>query len=320
MSLRTALQKITTEWQVARTEQFARHPVAAFIRDGAPSEVERTLVDRRGFTVKGGAGAGQWAAVPWISVFDDVVTDSATRGYYVVYLFHSTGSHVHLSINQGTTATRAEFKESTRAVLHDRAMLMRRRLEDYTQRLPVTSIDLGTQAQLPADYCAGHALGVSYAAADLPSEAVLAEDLNAAVTAYRALRFRGGLDPSPESDDDEPPNVVASLIELRRYKLHRRIERNPRAAKAAKKLHGVRCQACALQFEERYGDIGKGFIEAHHLRPISSLDEGVAVSYEIAADFAVLCSNCHRMIHRTNDPSDLDSFRASVQSVANSGA
>jgi len=38
------------------------------------------------------------------------------------------------------------------------------------------------------------------------------------------------------------------------------------------------------------GAIGKDFIEAHHLRPIASLEEGVAVSYDVAADFAVLCA------------------------------
>jgi 5-methylcytosine-specific restriction enzyme A len=27
--------------------------------------------------------------------------------------------------------------------------------------------------------------------------------------------------------------------------------------------------------------------------------------YDIAADYAVLCSNCHRMIHRSADPSNL---------------
>ena len=51
--------------------------------------VELALASRRGLSVKGSPGAGQWAAVPWISVFDDIVTDSATHGYYVVYLFHS---------------------------------------------------------------------------------------------------------------------------------------------------------------------------------------------------------------------------------------
>jgi predicted HNH restriction endonuclease len=32
-----------------------------------------------------------------------------------------------------------------------------------------------------------------------------------------------------------------------------------------------------------------------------------------AADFAVLCSNCHRMIHRSADPSDVASFRNNLQ-------
>jgi 5-methylcytosine-specific restriction protein A len=68
-----------------------------------------------------------------------------------------------------------------------------------------------------------------------------------------------------------------------------------------------------LSFPERYGAIGDGFIEAHHLKAIGTLQEGVAVAYDIAADFAVLCSNCHRMIHRYADPSNLPAFREIVQ-------
>lgn len=292
----------------ARAEPLKQHPLALFIRDDADEQTKEVLIGRLGLTVEGSPGRGQWAAVPWLAIFDDVVTDSATRGYYVVCLFHAAGSIVHLSLNQGTTATRAEFKKNTRAVLRDRAALMRRRLEDFSQRLPVWSIDLGSRARLPADYCAGHALGLTYAAAELPSEEVLAADLSTALAAYRALTFRGGLDPSPELDDDVP-KLPRSLIERRQYRMHRRIERNPRAGKEAKKHHGVRCQACDLQFDEHYGEVGLGFIEAHHLSPIASLEEGVAVSYDVAADFAVLCSNCHRMIHLTTDPSDLAGFR-----------
>ena len=46
------------------------------------------------------------------------------------------------------------------------------------------------------------------------------------------------------------------------------------------------------------------------MKAISTLEEGVAVHYDIAEDFAVLCSNCHRMIHRTADPSNLAAFQA----------
>ena len=70
--------------------------------------------------------------------------------------------------------------------------------------------------------------------------------------------------------------------------------------------------SCQLDFAERYGPIGKGFIEAHHLKPLSSLTEGSTLTYDVAKDFAVLCPNCHRMIHRTPDPSDLKGFRELV--------
>ena len=110
-----------------------------------------------------------------------------------------------------------------------------------------------------------------------------------------------------------PPHT--SITETRKYAYHRKIERNRTAARFAKKFHGNRCQTCNLDFAERYGDIGKGFIEAHHLRPISTLEEGVPVKYDVAADFAVLCSNCHRMIHRATDPSDLAAFRQLINAV-----
>jgi 5-methylcytosine-specific restriction enzyme A len=137
------------------------------------------------------------------------------------------------------------------------------------------------------------------------------------VRAYRALTYRGGIDADVESQSDVGEEfglpTSTTVIETRKYAFHRKIERNRTAAKQAKKFHGTVCQACDLDFAKRYGLIGEGFIEAHHLKSISTLEEGVAVHYDIAEDFAVLCSNCHRMIHRSADPSDLAAFRALVQ-------
>jgi 5-methylcytosine-specific restriction protein A len=81
-----------------------------------------------GLVDEGSPGQGNWAAVPWISVFDPAITTSATRGYYVVYLFHANEPVVHLSLNQGTTAVREEFAGKTREVLADRAEFMRKRV------------------------------------------------------------------------------------------------------------------------------------------------------------------------------------------------
>lgn len=246
-------------------------------------------------------------------MFDPAITTSATHGYYVVYLFHVSTPVVHLSLNQGTTAVREEFGTRAREILQDRADLMRKRVADFARALPINTIELGSDARLPGDYAAGHALGASYALNALPEEARLRSDLQTIVRAYRALTYRGGIDAEVDGQTELaeefaiPPQT--SITETRKYAYHRKVERNRTAARHAKKFHGSRCQACDLSFAERYGEIGKNFIEAHHLRPIATLEEGVPVSYDLAADFAVLCSNCHRMIHRFSDPSDLTAFR-----------
>lgn len=224
---------------------------------------------------------------------------------------------MHLSLNQGTTSVREEFGTRAREILRDRADLMRKRVAEFAGALPLSQIDLGSEARLPGDYAAGHALGVLYTSDTLPDETHLRSDLQMIARAYRALTYRGGIDAEVESQTDLTDEFLiplhASITETRKYAYHRKIERNRTAARYAKNFHGSRCQACDLDFEERYGEIGKDFIEAHHLRPIATLEEGILVKYDVDADFAVLCSNCHRMIHRFPDPSNLVAFRNLVK-------
>jgi 5-methylcytosine-specific restriction enzyme A len=317
MPLNDAIKWIITDYPKARNEPFARNPLAAFIRQDAANIVAEALGELgAGLLVEGSAGAGNWAAVPWISVFDPAITTSATEGYYVVYLFHVREPVVHLSLNQGTTAVREEFGARAREILQDRADLMRKRIAEYSDALPISKIDLGSNARLPGDYAAGHALGVTYELSTLPDEATLRADLQNIVRAYRALTYRGGIDADVDSQTDLAEEFGipdgTTVTETRKYVYHRKIEPNRTAARQAKRFHGTRCQACDLDFGERYGEIGEGFIEAHHLRPIATLEEGVPVKYDVAADFAVLCSNCHRMIHRFPDPSNLVEFRAVI--------
>jgi 5-methylcytosine-specific restriction protein A len=319
MPLNDTLRTIITEYPKARNETFAGHPLAAFIRQDATNAVRAALGELgAGLLVEGSAGAGNWAAVPWISVFDPAITTSATEGYYVVYLFHVNEPVVHLSLNQGTTAVREEFGARVREILQDRADLMRKRIAEYSA-LPVSKIDLGSNARLPGDYAAGHALGVTYELSTLPDEATLRADFQNIVRAYRALTYRGGIDADVDSQTDLAEEFGipdgAAVTETRKYVYHRKIERNRTAARQAKKFHGTRCQACDLNFGERYGKIGEGFIEAHHLHPIATLEEGVPVKYDVAGDFAVLCSNCHRMIHRFPNPSDIVNFRLSIKAA-----
>ena len=57
-----------------------------------------------------------------------------------------------------------------------------------------------------------------------------------------------------------------------------------------------RCEVCGLSYEEKYGVLGKNYIEVHHVKPLFSLDEEVDVNPQ--TDLVCLCANCHRMIHR----------------------
>jgi len=65
---------------------------------------------------------------------------------------------------------------------------------------------------------------------------------------------------------------------------------------------GLRCSVCGFSFEEKYGDIGKGFIEIHHEKPIYQYDEEGVESVILSAiqHLKPLCANCHRMIHRNS--------------------
>lgn len=83
-------------------------------------------------------------------------------------------------------------------------------------------------------------------------------------------------------------------------RLHKVRERDPQLIKYAKKRfkksHGeLFCEACGINFEKVYGERGKDFIEGHHNKPVSEMKEGETTKVE---DIGMLCSNCHRMIHR----------------------
>ncbi|PGZ40867.1 HNH endonuclease [Bacillus thuringiensis] len=101
------------------------------------------------------------------------------------------------------------------------------------------------------------------------------------------------LDKHVDEEDDFPEGKE-------KFRLHRYRERNNKLVKQAKErfiqVHGrLYCEACGMDFERIYGDRGRDFIEAHHRKPISEMKNDETTKIE---DLAMLCSNCHSMIHR----------------------
>lgn len=57
----------------------------------------------------------------------------------------------------------------------------------------------------------------------------------------------------------------------------------------------LHCECCNFNFHEHYGLHGAGYIECHHRVPIH-LGERITT----LSDLALVCANCHRMLHRKN--------------------
>jgi 5-methylcytosine-specific restriction enzyme A len=90
--------------------------------------------------------------------------------------------------------------------------------------------------------------------------------------------------------------------------------RNAQLVREAKAHHGTFCQTCGFDFGAVYGSLGVGYIECHHLKP-SAEQDGNAQEVTVS-DVAVLCSNCHRMIHRRRPVISVEKFKRAIIETA----
>lgn len=76
-------------------------------------------------------------------------------------------------------------------------------------------------------------------------------------------------------------------------------ERSRVLREQAVSIHGRSCVACGFNFGSFYGDYGAGYIQIHHINPVSELEEPRAV--DPAVELIPLCANCHAVVHRRKD-------------------
>lgn len=105
--------------------------------------------------------------------------------------------------------------------------------------------------------------------------------------------------PTPDPADPADLGAFAEGEEKGRWHLTR--ERNQTLVRLAKDRRrqqdpSLRCDVCGFSFVQRYGERGADFIEAHHIIPLSKLRRSSRTHVE---DLALVCSNCHRMLHRS---------------------
>ena len=100
-------------------------------------------------------------------------------------------------------------------------------------------------------------------------------------------------------ESSEDPDGKGRTEGGRKVVVSSRVERDPSLRAEALRLHGHDCMVCSFNFESAYGDWGRDFAEVHHLELLAERPEAYVTNPE--TDLAVLCSNCHRMVHRRRD-------------------
>lgn len=104
-----------------------------------------------------------------------------------------------------------------------------------------------------------------------------------------------------EKLDTELPSLRDGFPEGKLFeRIHKKRERNQKLVQLVKQQEmdakgRLECKVCGFCFEDKYGELGEGFIEAHHMVPLSEMDDdGGETRIE---DIILVCSNCHKMIH-----------------------
>ena len=308
--IRDTLLKILTEFETARqNDKFKDHPLANFIRNDAKENFKLALGETaKDYIIDASPGKGNWVNNPWINIMDERVTTTAEDGYYPVYLFSEDQKTIVLELGQGEYQARKTFKKDTENILISRAAIMRSKVPTHTNRFKSNiSINLKKGDKVKERWISSAAFGKVYKINKIPEENELVEDLKEILKLYQIIISKGGVVEGEFKkvyvDQDQDATGGETKIIKHIDKEIEIIKTDPKLIRELKKNSDYTCQACGLKYEKIYGDYSKkkDFIEAHHIEPKFKVKEEAETNKKMsrsAKDFAMLCANCHRMIHR----------------------
>ncbi len=95
--------------------------------------------------------------------------------------------------------------------------------------------------------------------------------------------------------------LQAHLVRERRRGLSLRKKRS---------VESLSCEACEFSFSATYGAVAAEYCEVHHLLPLATSGESRRT---LLKDLAILCANCHRVVHLRNPPLTLLELKAMLR-------
>lgn len=174
----------------SKYENFSNHILGKKLRSDLPNKIFKLLnLSNSQFKITGSIGQGQWAEIPWISIFLKDITTSATNGYYIVYLFKSDMSGFYLSLNQGWTYFKNKYGTSQgRIKIKEISTIMKTKLSPVSNIFNSNSIDLLASGPLGKGYELGHICGCYYDSSNIPPNEILIRDLQKLINEYTKLK------------------------------------------------------------------------------------------------------------------------------------
>jgi len=109
--LRQDVITLVNEWSAYKSRKTtdALHPIHKLIHNAIPKSLESWTPSPGDYKFQGSDGQGNILAAPWAAVFNRNITESATKGYYLVYLLSEDLERLVLEIGFGATQFEKRF-------------------------------------------------------------------------------------------------------------------------------------------------------------------------------------------------------------------
>ncbi|WP_456272634.1 MrcB family domain-containing protein [Bacillus sp. AK031] len=320
--MKTIFQTILSQYkdEVIKPFRPTENELAKYILNEVPEIIiNQVSLDQALYMVHASVGQGNWTETPWLSIFDSEITKTATKGFYIVYLFRKDMNGVYLSLNQGTTYIKNKYKgKKPRAKMEEVANKLRGILNFSLEDFPETTIDLVSNTDNSKNYMAAHICGKYYSLNNLPEKEKLWDDLMKILIVYQQLKAFMGLRNTdqfidyllnieeiedtqfqadiqlvvPANTSKEPQTVPAKENTGQGEKW----KRNASIAKEALQTANYLCEYDPSHLTFISDVSGDNFVETHHLIPMNLQGE-FRWSLDVPGNIVSLCPNCHRKIH-----------------------
>ena len=263
------------------------------------------------FRVKGSYGEGKLARIPWVAIFNQSITESARKGYYIVLLFSQDMQSCYLSLNQGVTNYVETYGQAN--ALQRMQKVAKQALNYFTPHAETIkgNINLKAEGDLGQCYEKGNIEAFYYEKSNLPTQKQFEQHVEILLGHYEQLFNHVGKniqDIIANNEDNyqlltqqkaaklmPQNNSMVKEPKESTYMVNSPV-RDPNIAAQALCNADFKCQIDPNHQTFLSNATKKPYVEAHHFIPLSQRNK-FKFSLDVLSNIIVLCPKCHRLLH-----------------------